>query len=73
MKITDIFRKVDSISPDEAKKLFDEKKNDKSVLIDVREPSEYEEGHLPGAKLIPLSELPDRLQDIDKDKTTVAY
>lgn len=34
-------------------------------LIDVREPDEYERGHVPGAELIPLGALPDRLDDVE--------
>lgn len=33
-------------------------------LLDVRMPDEYEEGHVPGAVLVPLPELPDRLADV---------
>jgi rhodanese-related sulfurtransferase len=73
MKLTDIFRKVDSITPADARKLIDKNKDDALALIDVREPFEYEEGHIPGAELVPLSELPDKLQDMNKEKTTVAY
>ncbi len=34
------------------------------ALIDVRQPDEYEEFHVPGAVLIPLNELPERLADL---------
>lgn len=37
-------------------------------LIDVRTPEEYQSGHIPEAKLIPLQELPNRLAEIDKNK-----
>jgi rhodanese-related sulfurtransferase len=33
-------------------------------LLDVRMPDEYEEAHVPGAVLVPLPELPDRLADV---------
>ena len=33
-------------------------------LLDVRMPDEYEEVHVPGAVLVPLPELPDRLADV---------
>ena len=33
-------------------------------VIDVREPGEYAEGHVPGATLIPLATVPDRLAEI---------
>jgi rhodanese-related sulfurtransferase len=43
------------------------------TLLDVRQPKEYEESHLPGATLIPLPELPDRMSELDPDKTTFVY
>ena len=39
--------------------------NSDLVVIDVREPHEYEIAHIDGARLIPLSELPGRLGEID--------
>lgn len=36
------------------------------VLVDVREPSEYVACHLPGALLIPMGELANRMGEIDK-------
>ncbi len=33
-------------------------------VIDVREPDEYVEGHVPGAPLIPLASVPDRLGEV---------
>jgi len=38
------------------------------VLIDVRQPSEYAAGHVPGARLIPLGELSGRLEELSGDK-----
>lgn len=40
-------------------------------LIDVRMPDEFEAERVPGAVLIPLPELPDRLGDVPSDKGTV--
>ena len=34
-------------------------------IIDVRQPGEFRSGHIPGAKLIPLGELPVRYKEID--------
>ncbi len=42
-------------------------------LLDVRQPKEYEKEHLAGAKLIPIKELADRLDELDKDKPIIAY
>ncbi|MBW2171173.1 MAG: sulfurtransferase [Deltaproteobacteria bacterium] len=42
-------------------------------LVDVRQEWEYEEFHLPGAKLIPLPELADRLNEFAAAKPTLVY
>lgn len=42
-------------------------------LIDVRQPEEYAEGHLPGATSIPLGDLSQRLDEIDGEKLTLVY
>ncbi len=34
-------------------------------IIDVREPSEFSSGHIPGARLIPLGQLSERYKEID--------
>ena len=36
-------------------------------VVDVREPDEYREGHVPGAVNIPMGQLPRRLGEIDRD------
>jgi rhodanese-related sulfurtransferase len=38
-------------------------------LIDVRQPDEYDEFHVPGARLIPLMELPERIDEVPSDGT----
>jgi sulfur-carrier protein adenylyltransferase/sulfurtransferase len=56
------------------KELDDELKHGKKiVLLDVREPNEYEIVHLPGARLIPLNELPSRVSELDSADEIVAY
>lgn len=42
-----------------------------AFILDVREPSEWAQGHISGATLIPLGELPNRLNEIPKDKIIV--
>lgn len=42
-----------------------------AFMLDVREPSEWQEFHMPGATLIPLGELPSRLSEIPTDRTIV--
>ena len=41
------------------------------VLIDVREQWEYDEGHIPGITLIPMSEISNRLDEISTDKEVI--
>ena len=42
-------------------------------LIDVREPHEWDIAHLPGAQLIPLGTLPERLASLDPAREIVLY
>ena len=64
---------VKSINVDQARELMGEKPHDEITFLDVRQPNEYEAGHLPGAKLIPLPNITSRLGEIDPDKATVVY
>jgi len=43
------------------------------VLLDVRTAAEYEQGHIDGAVLIPVDELRERMNELDKDKEIYAY
>lgn len=45
----------------------------KAQLIDVREPNEYEAGHILGARNIPLSQLKMRMKEIRPDKPVYLY
>ncbi|MFN3491177.1 MAG: rhodanese-like domain-containing protein [Anaerolineales bacterium] len=47
------------------------KNGKKPFVIDVRQPNEYNQGHINGAKLIPLGELPSRLNELPKDKEII--
>ncbi len=37
-----------------------------AMFVDVREPDEYAEAHLPGAVNIPMGQLPGRTDELDK-------
>lgn len=56
-----------AMSAAEAKTFIDENKD--VVVIDVRQASEYRSGHIPGAKLIPLSDLPQQMSSLPNNKT----
>ncbi len=46
---------------------------DAPQLLDVRTSGEYVQGHLPGARLMPLNELESRLGQLEKDRPVVVY
>ena len=73
MGISDYFKPVSSWSVEEVRTFLNEKGPEKYNLVDVRQPKEYEQGHLPGAQLIPLGELANRVRELDPNKPTIAY
>jgi len=46
---------------------------DAPALLDVREPWEHAIAALPGARLVPMEELPHRLSEIEPDREVVVY
>lgn len=47
--------------------------SDDHMLIDVRTPAEFADGHIQGAVNIPLDSLPGRLNELPTDKPLVVY
>lgn len=47
------------------------KRDQGAFILDVRQPEEWQQFHIPGATLIPLGELPNRLNEVPKDKEIV--
>ncbi|RSL31002.1 rhodanese-like domain-containing protein [Salibacterium salarium] len=61
---------VKQLEKDDLKNIYD--KQEKSpIIIDVREPAEYVEGHIPGVPLLPMNQVPEVIDQIDKDKEYV--
>ena len=56
------------VTVDEALRLW---QNKEAILIDVRTPAEYRDGHIPGVANIPLDELEKRVSEVPKDKKVV--
>jgi len=42
-----------------------------AFILDVRQPEEWNAGHIPDATLIPLDQLPSRVNEVPKDQTVV--
>jgi sulfur-carrier protein adenylyltransferase/sulfurtransferase len=60
------------ISAEELRAEMDQKGSD-LVLIDVREPHEWDIAHIEGARLIPLGQLPERLGELDGHAEIVTH
>lgn len=56
----------EKIKPEEVERLIHEKKE--ISIIDVREPAEFAEGHIPGAKNISVNAIHSRMGEIEKGK-----
>ena len=62
---------VQEIQPSQlAKRLA---KGEALEIIDVREPYEWEIGHIPGARLVPLSRIAEEIPRLDKRRETILY
>ncbi len=68
--MADTDKKSELISPKEASTKYTEKK---AVILDVREDSEWNEQHIPGAIHIPLGQLSERLPELKQyqDSTVI--
>lgn len=68
-----LFTPVKSINAAQTQEFMSKHAIDDFQLLDVRQPKEYEVSHLPGSQLIPIKELPGRLDELDKEKPVVVY
>jgi rhodanese-related sulfurtransferase len=73
MSVLDYFKPVETLSAEEIRAFLKDKNPDEYNLIDVRQPKEYEQGHLPGARLIPVGELASHTEELDRSKPTITY
>jgi adenylyltransferase/sulfurtransferase len=62
---------IPEISVQDLKAKLDKK--EKFVLLDVREPHEYEIAKIPGSTLIPLGKLPERFGELDKGAKLIVH
>ena len=63
----------EQITAENAKKIMDS--GEEHIILDTREQNEYDEGHIPGAILIPYTEIENKAIELipDKDKLILVY
>ena len=62
---------VPTVSVQELKSMLDQRA--KFLLLDVREPYEYETAHISGSKLVPLGQLAQRLDELPRSEKIVIH
>ncbi len=65
--------KFEDLQPEQLRRLISSRREGEYLLIDVRQPGEYEQGHIPGAKLIPVMELVRTVHDLPAEKDLIFY
>lgn len=73
MGVMDYFKPISTWPVEKVREFLDEHSPQEYNLVDVRTPQEYEKGHLPGARLIPVGELESRWKELDPNIITIAY
>ncbi len=71
--IKKLFTPVKSLTAEEARDFMENNPVGSYTLLDVRQPKEYEESHMAGAKLAPLPQLSDFYKDLDREKPIIVY
>ncbi len=67
------FIPVKTMGADEARDYIRHREEGTFTLLDVRQLKEYEKERIPGATLISMPELPERLGELDPNKPTIVY
>jgi len=73
MRWKQFFVPAENMRPDEARDFMADHKEGEYTLLDVRQPGEYAKSRIPGGVLIPLPQLTDRLEELDRGKPVIVY
>ncbi len=73
MRWKQFFTPIKSINVDEGRRLIEKNPSDELTILDVRQPGEYKDQHIPGAKLIPMADLNERIAELDPNKPMIVY
>ena len=65
--------KIIDLFPEELEGMLSSRKEGAYEIVDVRQPQEYTAGHIPGAKLIPLGEIEERMDEFSTDQDLLFY
>ena len=62
-----------NITAEEAKQIMDSEEG--YIILDVREQDEYDAGHIPGAILVPYTQIAEKAEEVltDKDQLILVY
>jgi len=63
----------ETLTAEELKLFVDNQREERYLLIDVRQPWEYERGHIPGAVLMPLAEVETGLFSLPAERDLIFY
>jgi rhodanese-related sulfurtransferase/rubrerythrin len=73
IELRKLFTPTEAIDADEARNYMEQHGEGTYTLLDVRQPWEYEEDHIPGSTLVPLGDLKEGTEDLDPAKPTLVY
>lgn len=73
LAMDDLFTAPKKLDAETRRSLMERARRGEVVVIDVRPAAEYDNGHLPFARSMPVSELRQRLKELPADKDIVAY
>ncbi len=73
IELRKLFTPVEALDADAARQYMGEHKEGSYTLLDVRQPWEYEEDHISGAKLVPLGDLQEGTQNLNQEKPVLVY
>ena len=73
MGIRDMFSSFTNMDTEQLQAFINANKEGSFTLLDVRQPSEYENARIPGSQLMPLPGLTEQLRELDPDKPIIAY
>lgn len=64
---------IRSITAELTRKIMRSAEHERYQLVDVRQPGEYQQGHIPGALLMPLGDVAARVMELDFARDTIVY